>query len=193
MASSMEFIARSVADGSTHTTTFTSIPQTFTDILVVGSVYSDHATDGSWDLAVRPNSQSASTYYFSQLGVLYSNNSSSARNTYTWGDSAFKMSTIIPSEGSNLKFPSSYFNLYIANYTDSYGTGNYMNIFGNGGGFSGPRSSPVDTASRQGGLMICECKVGATAAMPMTSLYFEISYGNMEAGSVITLYGIDAS
>lgn len=196
MAASMEFIARLLADGSTDTMTFTSIPQTFTDVWVVGCAYSDYTVaESSLELQVRPNSD-ATGYYMSQLGVLYNGGSPSQRATYIWGDSSFKMPALCPTEHANLKYPSSYFNLYIANYTDSWnsGTDNYMNIYGNGAGFTGPRTSHGDTTSRQGGLVINQGTLGATTAvMPMTSLRFEVALGNFEAGSVITLYGIDAS
>lgn len=196
MAASMEFIARLLADGTTDTMTFTSIPQTFTDVWVVGSAYSDYAvSESALELQVRPNSD-ATGYYMSQVGVQYSSNTGSQRLTYIWGDSSFKMPALCPTDLANLKYPSCYFNLYIANYTDSYdaATDNFMNIYGNGGGFTGPRTAQGDTTSRQGGLVINQGTLGATTAvMPMTSLRFEVALGNFEAGSVITLYGIDAS
>ena len=193
----MEFIARLLADGTTDTMEFTSIPQTFTDVWVVGSAYSDYAVAES-SIELKVVAVAADAYYMSQVGVLYDNNSGTQRHTYIWGDSAFKMPNLCPTDHANLKYPSCYFNLYIANYTDSYdaATDNYMNIYGNGGGFSGPRTSDGDTASRQGGLVLNQARIGpsyTSSPQPLTSLELEVSQGNFEAGSVITLYGIDAS
>ena len=195
MAASMEFIARLLADGTTDTMEFTSIPQTFTDVWVVGSAYSDYAVAES-AIELKVVAVAGDAYYMSQVGVQYSNNSGSQRLSYIWGDSAFKMPHICPTDLANLKYPSCYFNLYIANYTDSYdaATDNFMNIYGNGGGFTGPRTSPADSTSRQGGVTLNQGRLGTSGApMPLTSLELEMAQGNFEAGSVITLYGIDAS
>ena len=132
----------------------------------------------------------------SRLGVTYGNNNPTDLGDYVWGDSSCKLPNAIPDENTNLKYPCSYFSVYIANYTDSYdaSTDNFMNFFVNGGGFTGPRTSNGDSTSRQGGLAQVQCRLSnAGTPMPLEDLRFEISTGDFETGSVITLYGIDAS
>ena len=196
MASSMEFIARQVADGSSDSLGFTSIPQTFTDLWAVGSCYSTGSTEVSTTLEIFATSGSTGAYYMSRLGVTYGNNSPTDLGDYVWGDSKCALQYAVPTEIANQKFPCSYFNVYIANYTDAYdaSAANFMNFFVNGGGFTGPRTSNGDSTSRQGGLAQVQCRLSnAGTPMPLEDLRFEIGADNFEAGSVITLYGIDAS
>lgn len=196
MASSMEFIARQLANGSSGSLAFTSIPQTFTDLWAVGSCYNTGSTVSSGQIKIIATPSNSGAYYMSRLGVTYGNNSPTDLGDYVWGDSSCKLPNAVPTEVADQKYPCSYFNVYIANYTDAYSASaaNFMNFFVNGGGFSGPRTSQSDSTSRQGGLAQVQCRLSnAGTPMPLGDLRFEIDTNNFEAGSVITLYGIDAS
>jgi hypothetical protein len=159
-----------VGAGGAATISFTSIPQTYTDLRVVVSVRSDDAIRSYTDVGVQLNSI-ATGYY---MKLLYTNNGTSAASAnssdggnFTWG-----------SEGTGATATANTFGnseFYIPEYVGS----KYKSILVNGAGEQNAAAT---------GLFISGGYVMSTE--PITSITLNPSVGSFVQYSTATLYGV---
>lgn len=177
MANTYVAISTVTVTTATPTITFTSIPQTFTDLIVMMSVRSANAADRV-ELYLTVNSDTAANYSSRRLQAYDSNSliSSAQSGVTPTSNSTFGRITSATSNASTFSNVS----LYIPNYTSS--TQKSMSIEWN--------QENNSTASYS---------VGASAGLysgtaAITSLSFSVeSSGNFAQYSTATLYGIKSS
>lgn len=169
-------IAKTVLTGTQLTVTFSSIPQTYTDLLLTCSARSDFSPSYSLQIRVRPNSNSASEYSLTRLNgdgsTATSNRSSSSAQWLIYG-------ALNGASSTSNTFASS--ELYLPNYTGS------TNKVGSATGVVEGNT----TTAGQTSMHAIATLLSNTAAI--TSLELQASDGSFVSGSRFDLYGIKNS
>jgi hypothetical protein len=169
MATTYQIITSTVLTTTTASVTFSSIPQTYKDLMVYIVAATDLA-DTNVNLFVRMNGDSSSNYGSQQMsyygtGVNYNINSNRSQfDNGPWGSGTTMTANM---------FASNY--MYFANYTNSLNK--QVSVYG-GLASSSVRAYAVDEA------------VSYRGTSPITSITIPPYSGNFVAGSSFYLYGI---
>lgn len=174
MANTMTLISSSTVSTPTRTVTFSSIPQTYTDLKLVMSTRTDYGSAGGQEVEIALNS--ITTGYSSMM--LYTNtgtgaaSASAANPFYTWAAGA------VTTGSTANAFANS--ELYIPNYTNAI-----------------VKSASTDSVTENNGSPVFINMVGHTstntAAVTSISIYAWQSFINFVANSTFYLYGIKNS
>lgn len=106
-------LAKTVLTGTQATITFSSIPQTYTDLLIVASARTNNATGYGQEIAIRPNASTSTIYSWTYLTGTGTTASSSRTAS---GSATFARLGYINTNGSTAStFGST--EIYIPNYT----------------------------------------------------------------------------
>ncbi len=175
MPNTYTLIASSTVSSPTYTVTFSSIPQTYTDLKLVFSARSDYGSAGGSEVSIQLNS--ITTGYTSQM--IYSNSGTSATGApasgnpfYTWGGGMVNAGSTASTFGSS--------ELYIPNYTSSLS-----------------KSASTDSVTENNGapifMQMASHLSSNGAAVTSMTIYAWQSFINFVAGSTFYLYGIKNS
>jgi hypothetical protein len=165
----MKLIESKTLVSANSTIEFTSIPQTFTDLILLGSSRADG--DGIINVSARFNTDSGSNY---SLRLLYAENSTSALSTAETGT---KIRFFYSNSNNTTSNTFSNWCMTIPNYTSSL-----------------DKSLSIDHTTEHNGTspMIQGLTVGrwsGTAAITRITLTHETG-ANFVAGSIVSLYGV---
>lgn len=172
MANTYELITSTVLTSTTASVTFSSIPQTYKDLMVYIVAATDLA-DTNVNLYVRLNADSSSNYSSTQgsyygVGANYNQNINSVQFTNgPWGSGTTMTANMFASN-----------TMYIPNYTNT--NNKQISVYG-GLASSSVRSYAVDVAQAYRG------------TSPITSITIPPYSGNFVANSSFYLYGIKNS
>ena len=169
MANTYTRINYSYLTAGTTTIDFTSIPQTYTDLLLLCST---RAEGNALDNAVRFNNDSTSIYSWTQMQSGASSGSAGVARTSS--TSTMRAGGMEPSTYTSYVFNNT--SIYIPAYTSS----NYKSVIADG---VDENNSTTNYSWFHAGLW------RSTAAINRVQFFVEAG-GNLAAGSQITLYGI---
>ena len=175
MADTFYLINKILVSSPTYSVTFSSIPQTYTDLKLVFSTRSDYGAAGGSEVEIAINSVTtgySSLMIYSNNGTSLSSATATANPFYTWGGG------MVNGASTANVFANS--ELYIPNYTGS-----------------NAKSATTDSVTEQNGtatFMNLAAHLNTTTA-PITSitLYAWQSFINFVSGSTFYLYGIKNS
>ncbi len=173
MSLTYEKIATTTLASNQGTVTFSSIPQTYTDLRVVirGGI-----VDGGFFIGFRVGNGSVNT------GTIYSNTVIREDTGVYTGRYSGKTLGAFYEQGNNNSLTHTVVADFL-NYSNTTTFKSYLTTNGNGSGFVGAIAGLVQTTSAINIIEIAECGMGGTG-------FF--NYGNMLSGSTFTLYGIKA-
>lgn len=175
MPNTYTLIASSTVSSPTYTVTFSSIPQTYTDLKLVFSARSDYGSAGGNEVGVQLNSITSG--YSSRM--IYSNNGTSALSASANSNPIYTWAGGMVTTGSTANtFSNS--ELYIPNYTGSTA-----------------KSASTDSVTENNGtpifMQLAAHLSTNTAAVTSITLNAWQSFINFVAGSTFYLYGIKNS
>ena len=174
MSSTYEKIATTTLASNQGTVTFSSIPQTYTDLRVVirGGI-----VDGGFFIGFRVGNGSVNT------GTIYSNTVIREETGVYTGRYSGKTLGAFYEQGNNNSLTHTVVADFL-NYSNTTTFKSYLTKNGSAAsGFVGAIAGLVQTTSAINIIEIAECGMGGTG-------FF--NYGNMLSGSTFTLYGIKA-
>ena len=174
MANTFTLISKISVSSPTYSVTFSSIPNTYTDLKLVFSTRSDYGAAGGQEVEIAINS--VTTGYSSRM--IYSNtgtsvSSASASNAFfTWGGGMVASGSTASTFGNS--------ELYIPNYAGS-----------------NAKSASTDSVTETNGtatfMQLAAHSNTTTAAITSITLYAWQSFINFVSGSTFYLYGIKNS
>jgi hypothetical protein len=173
MAYTYIFIANVTTTGPTGTVSFTSIPQTFTD-LVIHANAKEAANTVTGNMNIRLNADSSNLY---GMTGFVNNNSTGPSLLNDWNTTAF----VVPINASGASyFSNSAMKIYIPDYTRS-ATRRIIHVSNYSGAFS---TSYSILTQQSGGLS------STSIANPLTSIDISSNLAYYPADCQFTLYGI---
>lgn len=172
MATSFKALATATLTSTTTTITFSSIPQTYTHLWVMGEAVTTYTTGAQ--MFVRPNNISTNTYDYQ---LIYVSTGSITQQSNSDTDKSLGLSELTSSTGNGCTLG---FEIVYPLYKS--GLGNNLWLYNSGG-------QRVSGANDNRGVWGVASNSQTTA---ITSLVFSLQYGaSFDVGTKITLYGLD--